>query len=81
LTDAYSAVTGDVNTTYTTGGGTYARAFPNTVAFGNSMADSSGLLGERRGDPHDRDEYITIREMHDGIRIIVRALLNLSKVN
>lgn len=80
LVNAYKTVTGDTDETYTTGGGTYARAFPNTVAFGVTMKDSSGKLGEGRGGCHERDEYITVKELHDSIKIFVRAIINLSNI-
>ena len=80
LVEAYKAVTGDSDETYTTGGGTYARAFPNTVAFGVTMKGSSGLLGDGRGGCHERDEYITIKELHDSIKIFVRSIINLSNL-
>ena len=78
LVNAYKTVSGDTDETYTTGGGTYARAFPNTVAFGVTMKGSGGLLGDGRGGCHERDEYITIKELHDSIKIFVRAIMNLS---
>ena len=80
LVNAYKTVTGDTEETYTTGGGTYARAFPNTVAFGITMKDTAGKLGDGRGGCHERDEYITIKELHDSIKIFVRAILNLSSL-
>ena len=79
LIDAYTQITGRTDTTYTTGGGTYARAFPNTVAFGLTFTDAAGLLGEGRGGPHERDEYIALRELEDSIRIFAAALLNLGE--
>lgn len=77
LMDAYKAVTGRDDKPYTMGGGTYARAFPDCVAFGASFADCKGLLGEGRGGPHERDEYITKKEMFDSIKIFVLSLINL----
>lgn len=80
LVNAYKTVTGDSDETYTTGGGTYARAFPNTVAFGVTMKESGGLLGDGRGGCHERDEYITIKELHDSIKIFVHAINNLASL-
>ena len=80
LVNAYKTVTGDTDETYTTGGGTYARAFPDTVAFGVTMKGSTGLLGDGRGGCHERDEYITIKELHDSIKIFVYAINNLASL-
>lgn len=81
LVNAYRTVTGRNEGTYTTGGGTYARAFPNTVAFGATFSDSFGKLGEGRGGCHERDEYITIEELHSSIKIFVHAILNIAELS
>lgn len=65
---------------YTMGGGTYARALPNTVAFGAAIPSERNYLGDSRGGPHQRDEYISMKEFVDGMNIFVRSLSNLSEV-
>ncbi|MEG1743706.1 MAG: M20/M25/M40 family metallo-hydrolase, partial [Clostridia bacterium] len=65
---------------YTMGGGTYARALPNTVAFGAEMDKYKGLLGEGKGEAHDRDEYLTEEEFFGGIKIFVNSIISLGKI-
>lgn len=80
LTAAYSAVTGSKAAPYTMGGGTYARAFPDTVAFGAAFSETETALGEGRGGAHERDECVKIEELNKAVEIFIRALLNLSGI-
>ena len=77
LMSAYKTVTSRNDEPYTTGGGTYARAFPNCVAFGVGYDEEKTLLGEGRGNAHERDEYISKKELFDAVKIFALALLNL----
>lgn len=77
LTEACALVTGEDSKPYTMGGGTYARSFPNTVAFGSTIAKYRGLLGEGRGKAHDRDEYLSVAEFEKSVEIFV---LSISKI-
>jgi len=79
LMQAYRDVTGRTDVPYTTGGGTYARAFPDCVAFGATFGDVAGLLGDGRGGPHERDEYITKEELFDSIKIFASSMINLAE--
>ena len=81
LTTACESVLGIPCEPYTMGGGTYARSLPNTVAFGSGIVSERTRLGEGRGGPHQRDEYISHTEFFGGMNIFVRSLLNLSSVN
>jgi succinyl-diaminopimelate desuccinylase len=78
LTAAVSEVLGKESKPYTMGGGTYARAFPNTVAFGAALSSVSDILGEGRGEAHDRDEAVRISDFNTAIEIFIRAFANLA---
>lgn len=77
LTSAYEQVVGEEGAPYTMGGGTYARSFPNTVAFGCTIKKHRGLLGEGRGAAHDRDEYLSVAEFESAVKIFA---LSISKI-
>ncbi len=78
LTDACAFVTGEDSKPYTMGGGTYARSFPNTVAFGSTIARYRGLLGEGRGKAHDRDEYLSVAEFEKSVEIFVLSIAKIA---
>ena len=80
LTKACEAVTGEDSKPYTMGGGTYARSFPNTVAFGSTLHKHRGLLGEGRGKAHDRDEYLSVAEFESSVKIFVLSIMNIAKL-
>lgn len=79
LTAACAFVTGEESEPYTMGGGTYARSFPNTVAFGSTMQKYRGLLGEGRGKAHDRDEYLSIAEFEQSVEIFVLSIAKIAE--
>ncbi len=81
LTNSCELVTGKECKPFTMGGGTYARSFPNTVAFGSTLDEYRGLLGEGRGHAHDRDEYLSMEELEMSIKIFVLALLDIAELN
>ncbi len=80
LTKACEEVLGYECKPYTTGGGTYARWMPNTVAFGSAIPEERTFLGDERGSAHQRDEYISKRELFDGMLIYSKALGNISEI-
>lgn len=80
LVSAYETVMGEACVPYTMGGGTYARSFPNTVAFGATIEKFRGLLGEGRGAAHDRDEYLSIAEFENSVKIFVLSVLNIARI-
>ncbi len=80
LTDACESVLGIECKPYTMGGGTYARWLPNTVAFGSAIESERSYLGDERGGPHQRDEYISEKEFFGGMEIYSRVLSNLSEI-
>lgn len=72
LMKVYQIHTGDLSQASTTGGGTYARALDNVVAFG----------GVFPGDPqlaHQRNEYITISNLIKTAQIYASAIYELAK--
>lgn len=79
LTKAYEFVVGEEGKPYTMGGGTYARSFPNTVAFGCTIAKHRGLLGEGRGKAHDRDEYLSVAEFESAVKIFALSVIEIAK--
>lgn len=70
LTRAYDAVTGLDSTPVTTTGATYARALPNTVAFGPSFPGQKGIA-------HNVDEYMDESDLLLNMEIYMQAILNL----
>lgn len=73
LMSAYKEFTGDlVGKPIVIGGGTYARAVPNTVAFGPVMPGREDIC-------HQPNEYIHTEDLYMSIKIFARALYELSK--
>ncbi len=73
LMDVYREVTGDVESEpFTIGGGTYARAMDNVVAFGPGLMGSDKLA-------HQPNEYIAIEEMIALAEIYEKAITKLAK--
>lgn len=72
LLDSYREVSGDLREPLVIGGGTYAKMFPNFLAFGPEDPDRPTLA-------HQADEYITRGQLLDAARIYARALYALSK--
>lgn len=72
LKEAYEDVTGFDGTPVTTTGGTYAKVFPNIVAFGPSFPGQKGI-------GHNSDEYMDIEDLITNLKIYTNALYNLAK--
>ena len=72
LKEAYEDVTGFDGTPVTTTGGTYAKVFPNIVAFGPSFPGQKGIA-------HNSDEYMDIEDLITNLKIYTTALYNLAK--
>lgn len=72
LQRVYQEVTGISADPVSTGGGTYARAFPNAVAFG-------ALLPEDELTYHRTNEYWKVESLVKSYQIIVNAIAELSK--
>jgi len=75
LMDAYQKVTGDYeHDPFTIGGGTYARALDNGVAFGMVMPG-------RKDVAHQVDEHIFIDDLIEGTAIYMEAIYALTREN
>lgn len=73
LMKVYREVTGDENSKpITIGGGTYARAMDNAVAFG-------ALFPGREELAHQKDEYISVDDLIKNAKIYAKALYELAK--
>jgi succinyl-diaminopimelate desuccinylase len=72
IVDVYRAETGDMTEPGTMGGGTYARAVPNTISIG------TGWLGD--GDPHQTDERVAIDSLKKMSRIYASILYRLATI-
>ncbi|HLO97703.1 MAG TPA: Sapep family Mn(2+)-dependent dipeptidase [Fimbriimonas sp.] len=72
VVEAYREATGDQKEPGTMGGGTYARAIPNTVSVG------TGWLGD--GDAHQTDERVAIESLKKMSRIYAAILYRLATV-
>ncbi len=72
LKQAYEEVTGEKASCLTMGGATYARAFPNSVAFGP-------LFPGQVGTEHQADEYIEIDSLVKLADVIANAIIILCK--
>ncbi|MBU5427319.1 dipeptidase PepV [Tissierella pigra] len=73
LMKVYKEQTGDINSdAITIGGGTYARAMENAVAFGPMFPGQPDVV-------HQRDEYISIENLMKITKIYAQALYELAK--
>ncbi|WP_436859760.1 dipeptidase PepV [Staphylococcus caeli] len=70
LVQAYRNQTGDDTEPYTIGGGTYARNLDKGVAFGAMFSDSEDLM-------HQKNEYITKKQLFNATSIYLEALYKL----
>lgn len=72
LKKAYEESTGEVAKLLATGGGTYAKLMPNTVAFGPIFDEKYNLA-------HQADEFIELSLLKKCIEIYARAIYELAK--
>lgn len=72
LMKVYREITGDNRAPITIGGGTYARAMENAVAFGPLFPGQPELA-------HQKDEYIAIEDLMKITKIYAKALYELAK--
>lgn len=82
LTDAFNRITGLETKAYTMSGGSYARQLDNAIAFGMSMPGKSiykEYEGDLRGDYHQANESLNIREYLKAIEIYIQCILELDK--
>lgn len=81
LLSAYNQATGENGQPMVIGGGTYARHFPNAVAFGPNFLDMPNPAGEGKGGVHMADECTEIDRMLKAVKIYTMALLNLNELS
>ena len=72
LLAAYREVSGDAGEPLVMGCGTYAKAFPNFLAFGAEAAASPGLA-------HQADEYFSSADLLQCAKVYARAIYRLAK--
>ncbi|MBP1580939.1 MAG: Sapep family Mn(2+)-dependent dipeptidase [Oscillospiraceae bacterium] len=80
LLSAYNEVTGKEAKAKVIGGGTYARNFPNAVAFGPEFPEMPNPAGEGKGGVHMADECTSIDYMMLAVKIYIVALLKLNEL-
>lgn len=71
LSKVYEAYTGDKATLIGIGGGTYAKSFPNMVAFGPEFPGEDHVI-------HQPNEHISVDSLIKGIKICAGAILELA---
>jgi len=71
LLETYEKVTGLPPSTMAIGGGTYARAMPEAVAFGSVFPDEEALA-------HQADEYVALDRLVLNARVIAHAIVALA---
>jgi succinyl-diaminopimelate desuccinylase len=71
LMAAYSRATGEQTPPAISGGGTYAKRLPNSIAFGMWFPD-------KPYPGHDVDEQITIKDLHRGVNVLLEALADIA---
>lgn len=76
--DAYNFVTGEGKQPITIGGGTYARDFPNAVAFGPEHDDRT--YPDFVGSMHGAEEAVSKAELLEALRVYILALINLEEI-
>lgn len=79
LLDAYQETTGIITSPFFDDYGTYASVLPNTVAFGIRAPKPHNLLGNGRGNMHEKDEYISLEEMKIALETYIRAIYKLGE--
>ena len=76
LLEVYRTETGDQTAPMTMGGGTYARAMANGIAFGPEFRDRDPL----DGGPHEKDECWPVEHLIRATKIYAKALARLASL-
>lgn len=82
LTDTFNEVTSLHTKAYTMSGGSYARQLQNAIAFGMSMPGKTiykEYEDDPRGDYHQANESLNIKEYLKAIEIYIQCILELDK--
>ena len=77
--DSYNLITGEQAVPYTIGGGTYARHFPNAVAFGPEHPERP--MPDFCGPIHGVDEAGSRKDLMEALKIYITALLRLEQLD
>jgi len=72
LQEVYQKKTGEAASPVSIGGGTYAKALPNTVAFGPVFSNQEDLT-------HKENERITIKHLMTNIKIMAAAMYEMAR--
>lgn len=72
LVDIFNKATGTKNEAIAIGGGTYARCFPNCIAYGPTMPNDKDMC-------HQVDEYIELSKLFLATNIYAKAIYELAK--
>lgn len=72
LVDIFNKATGTKNEAIAIGGGTYARCFPNCIAYGPTMPNDKDMC-------HQVDEYIELSKLFLATNIYAEAIYELAK--
>lgn len=80
LLNAYNDVTGEEAKPLVMGGGTYARCFPNAVAFGPSFPGAVKPTPAGKGGAHQADECASVDNLMKALKIYIVAILNLNEL-
>jgi succinyl-diaminopimelate desuccinylase len=72
ICDVYEAETGERKTPGVMGGGTYARAIPNTVSIGTGWSGDGGA--------HENDERVKVEHLYKMSRIYAHILVRLANI-
>ncbi len=82
LADIANNVYGTHDEPYTMSGGTYARKFPNAIAYGMGIPSLNHIppFPEGQGRAHQPNESVFIPRMKNGMKIYIQALHYLDKV-
>lgn len=73
LLAAYRSVTGDMSDPVNSTGGTYAKHFPNTVAFGAAFQNRAHISKVA----HNANEYMYVEDIYKNLEIYTHAIYNL----
>lgn len=81
LTNLFNTIFNRDDKPYVMGGGTYARKFPNAVAFGLSLQGAENPMPENHGGAHQPDEVANLEDLYRGIKLYVKAFMALDEMD
>lgn len=81
LTKLFNDAYGMDEKPYVTGGGTYARKFPNAIGFGLGVPGAENPMPEHHGGPHQPDEVAKLDDLYMAIKLYIKAFVELDKMD